>query len=221
MAGSMSNDCDCYAAIAEISQYFPDFIRERMGEDEVYVDVGAYTGDSIEDFLEAVNGKYDKIYAFEPDQTNLQVLKENLNGVRVYCMPYGAGSTNETTFFYRDGQDTNDTAKVVKTKEEANMQIEVVRLDDAISEMVNYIKMDIEGMELEALKGAEELIKKYRPKLAVSVYHKKEDLIDIPRYILGLNLGYQIFLRHHWECAGTDTVLFAVPEERENSEMMI
>ena len=70
--------------------------------------------------------------------------------------------------------------------------------------------MDIEGMELEALMGAENLIKKYKPKLAISVYHKTEDIIVIPEYILNLELGYHLYLRHYWNCNGTDTVLFAV-----------
>lgn len=214
LLGSVSNNLDHYAKVGETSQYFPDFIKERMGKEEVYVDLGAFTGDSIEDFLEAVNGKYSKIIAFEPDKENFCELKEKLSKEEVDCLPYGVGNTNSEIYFYHENHGTDTSAKVVKTKAEANMQIRVVRLDDVISEKVTYIKMDIEGMELEALKGGKELIEKYRPKLAISAYHKKEDLIDIPQFILDLNLGYKLYLRHLWECAGTDTVLFAVADEK-------
>ena len=88
--------------------------------------------------------------------------------------------------------------------------MEIVRLDDIVGEEVTYIKMDIEGMELDALKGAEALITKYKPKLAISIYHKMEDIVEIPNHIRNMNLGYRFYLRHYWNCNGTDTILFAL-----------
>ena len=69
--------------------------------------------------------------------------------------------------------------------------------------------MDIEGAELEALKGAEETIKRYRPKLAICVYHKPEDIVEIPKYILNINPDYKLYLRHYSDNAG-ETVLYAI-----------
>lgn len=72
-----------------------------------------------------------------------------------------------------------------------------------------YIKMDIEGSELKALHGARETIKRYKPKLAVCVYHKQEDLIEIPDYIYSLREDYRFYIRNH-NPHGTETVLYAV-----------
>lgn len=132
LAGSVSNDCDCYEKMAETSQYFPDFIKKRLGTKEIFVDVGAYTGDSIENFLEAVNGRYCKIYALEPDRINFEALKGKFSHEKIKCLPYGAGSGNEKMLFYHEKKGADTSAKVVKTKEAANMQIQVVRLDDVI-----------------------------------------------------------------------------------------
>ena len=83
-------------------------------------------------------------------------------------------------------------------------------MDDTCKEKVDYIKMDIEGMEMEALKGATETLRLYKPALAVSVYHKIEDIVEIPQFILNLGLDYKLYLRHYWNCNGTDSILFAI-----------
>ena len=69
--------------------------------------------------------------------------------------------------------------------------------------------MDIEGAELEALKGAKETIKRNHPKLAICVYHKPEDIVDIPKFILELDPEYKLYLRHYSDNAG-ETVLYAI-----------
>ena len=82
-------------------------------------------------------------------------------------------------------------------------------MDNCILDEVTYIKLDIEGAELEALKGAKKIIQKYKPRLAVCIYHKKEDLIEIPQYLKELVPEYKFYVRHYsnttWE-----TVLYAV-----------
>lgn len=70
--------------------------------------------------------------------------------------------------------------------------------------------MDIEGAELKALEGATECISKYSPQLAISVYHKPEDIIEIPMFIKSLNPKYRFWLRHY-SLSWFDTVLYAVP----------
>ena len=69
--------------------------------------------------------------------------------------------------------------------------------------------MDIEGCELRALKGAENSIKKYRPKLAICIYHKYEDILEIPEYLMSLNLNYRFYMRHH-TMSVDETVFYAV-----------
>ena len=74
---------------------------------------------------------------------------------------------------------------------------------------MTFIKMDIEGAELEALKGSREIIQRYRPRLAISAYHKKEDLVELPLYIKELVPEYKLYIRHYSN-AGVETVLYAV-----------
>ena len=82
-------------------------------------------------------------------------------------------------------------------------------MDDLIKERVTFIKMDIEGAELEALKGARNIITKYRPKLAICLYHKPEDIITIPKYIKSLLPEYKLYVRHYSNNTG-EFVLYAV-----------
>ena len=119
---------------------------------------------------------------------------------------YNAGlwSEDKTLYFERMG---NAGSRIVKEKTETS--IKTVALDNCVSGPVTFIKMDIEGAELEALKGSREIIKKYRPRLAISAYHKKEDLVELPLYIKELVSDYKLYIRHYSN-AGIETVLYAV-----------
>ena len=87
-------------------------------------------------------------------------------------------------------------------------QLDCVALDEVIRESVSLIKMDIEGREMKALAGAKTLITTYKPKLAICIYHKYEDLWEIPEYIHSLVPEYKFYIRHHGPFY-TDTVLYA------------
>jgi hypothetical protein len=106
--------------------------------------------------------------------------------------------------------DVQDNYGVSNIKDEGTHIIDVSTLDDEILERVTFIKMDIEGSELYALRGAEKIIRKYKPKLAICVYHKKEDIVEIPKFIMSLGLDYKLYIRHHQKCSGTETVLYAI-----------
>lgn len=211
--GSVTGDCDCYSDIASDSQYFPDIIKKEMFNNfkrgGVFIDIGAYTGDTIYEFLEVVKDNFTRYYAFEPDKSNYDVLCDNFReNDRIVKIRKGVGSQN--TYVYFRNEKNSYGSHIVDNLSDANAEIEVVRLDDILEEEIGFIKMDIEGMELEALRGATETIRAYKPILAISVYHKMEDIIEIPQYIMNLNLGYKLYLRHYWDCNGTDTILFAL-----------
>ncbi len=90
--------------------------------------------------------------------------------------------------------------------------IEVDKLDNMIKTPVSFIKMDIEGAEGDAIEGAQETIRKYHPKLALSVYHKADDLWKIPEQIFSIRKDYKIYLRHYTE-GFAETVMYFVPSK--------
>jgi hypothetical protein len=93
-----------------------------------------------------------------------------------------------------------------------SLQVTTISIDDLVKvknlPRVDFIKMDIEGAELSALKGAEQTLRDFRPRLAISLYHNESDLIEIPEFINSLNLGYEFFL-DHFSIHNEETVLFA------------
>ena len=94
--------------------------------------------------------------------------------------------------------------------DESNRYIEVDTIDNiAAGNVVTYIKLDVEGAELSALKGAEQTIRRYKPILGISIYHKERDLIDIPAYIQEITSEYAFYFRVHKKLA-IDTVLYGV-----------
>ena len=87
-------------------------------------------------------------------------------------------------------------------------EVEVRALDEVVDGKVTFIKMDIEGAELQALFGAEKTIKKYKPKLAICIYHRLEDILEIPAYIHSIVPEYKFYIRHY-SFSTSETVLYA------------
>ena len=98
---------------------------------------------------------------------------------------------------------------------EEGVPTEIIKLDDIdyMRKKIDFIKMDIEGAEFNALKGAEKTIRKFMPNLAISLYHSLEDFISIPIYLNSLNLNYKFYLDHH-TIYQNETVLFAIPNKQ-------
>ncbi len=211
MAGWITSDCNYYEKTASSSQYFPDIVRKVISGEEVFVDVGAFDGDSIEEFLNCVGGdKFKKVIAFEPEPISFNKGKDKYSDPRISFYQYGVGNKNDTmNIVYANGAE-GTMLSAGKGEQKEDRKVEIIRLDDFIQDKVTYVKMDIEGMELEALKGAERSIKRDTPKLAISIYHKMEDMIEIIDYINRINPKYKFYMRHYWDCSGTDVVLFAL-----------
>ena len=195
-----------YREIGELV-YFPDDIIKPI-DDEVFIDAGAYNGGTIKDFLLFCNGKYKKIIAFEPDKSNYILCTNFINSSqlkRVDVINKGVWSSSEILRF---SSSSDWGSHISKTGE---IEINVVSIDSIIDDIpVTMIKMDVEGAELEALKGAKKAITKHKPRLAVCIYHKPSDIIDIPEYILNLNKEYKLFIRHHSTDVSAGTVLYAI-----------
>ena len=184
--------------------YFPKDIIE-LGSDEVFIDCGTYIGDTIDDFLKKSNNNYKKIVCFEPDKENFRILNEYIsNKENIYSYEAGVYSDNiELKFNVGKNESSN-------ISEEGTSSIECLKLD-SLSECqdATFIKMDIEGAELEALKGAEELIKRNKPKLAICLYHSDQDMIDIIEYVHKLIPEYKIYVRQY-SLYEAQTVMYAI-----------
>jgi FkbM family methyltransferase len=190
--------------------YFNDIFRDEIREDEVYVDAGAYDGKTAVDFILFTKGKYKKIYAFEPDANNYFRLIGELADCRdtVVSRLALSDSDSEATFDARGTQSSRIAAADDGLEEDRFTIIHTTKLDSYVKGPVTFIKMDIEGEEYNALVGAREIIRKQRPKLAVSVYHNDDDLIKIPLLLQEMVPEYKLYLRHHTPF-NVDTVLYA------------
>lgn len=201
---------DYCPTMLEKEQYFDSGII-KLQENEVFVDGGVLNlGTSLRFAEECRNShiKNFKIHAFEPDNTSYQrclELLESMPDLNLKLYHAGLWSKETTLYFEEMG---NGASRI--TQKETKISINTVSLDHSVSDKVTFIKMDIEGAELEALKGCSEIIQKDKPRLAICIYHKKEDLVEIPMFIKKLVPEYELYVRHYSNDAG-ETVLYAVP----------
>lgn len=203
-----------YRTVFHPEHYFPVELI-RFGSEEVFVDGGAYNGDSIAAFVKALAQQNAapaaKIFAFEPDKATFKLLQQNtVNLPQCVCINAGIWH-KETTLRFSSGHALS-SALTEKTDGEI---IALNSIDNVVAgEKVTFIKMDIEGAELEALKGAQATIATHYPILAISLYHKPADLITIPQFIHQLQPGYRFYLRAHHPRLACELVLYAIPPHR-------
>ena len=214
----LTGDLSYYEEVmTSTQQYFLKNLIPKL-ENHIFVDIGAYNGDTIEQFLEFTDGKYERIYAFEPIHSSAELIKENLKGLPNFELYEVAASNKKDKCAYYCNDYGELTMATTIQSQGANDDIQYF-YTDTIDKVINgkrvtFMKMDIEGSELEALQGASETIKTNHPYLAICVYHKKEDLIDIISYCKKLVPEYKLYLRHH-SVTPSDTVLYCVYEEGE------
>lgn len=178
-----------------------------LSENEVFVDCGMFTADTAELFFKHTDNKYTHYYGFEPDEQNLKIAREFLsNQPNITTIGKGLWST-ETRLKFQNGDLIGSMVC-----EEGESSIQVTSLDGYFADkphVPTIIKMDIEGSELEALKGAEGIIRKYKPRLAICIYHKPEDMYTLPDIIKSFRNDYIFYLRQYSDTF-CDTVLYAI-----------
>lgn len=196
-----------YAALPEptpADQYSPTDLP-RWPQPLRFVDAGAFTGDTLRHFRQR-GYEFEAIVAFEPDPNNFGHLArcvEELGGGT--CLPCGLSSTTRQLSFAAEGSGASRIA------DDGGHLVQCVALDEALPGFrPTLIKMDIEGAEPDALRGAARTIASSRPGLAISVYHHPAHLWEIPLLIHQWDLGYQFHLRMHGQ-SSFDLVLYAVP----------
>ncbi len=186
-------------------QYFDSQIV-APAENEVFVDGGAYDGETTLEFFKWHDGKNARSYLFEPDEENCTKLHEKFANSRANVTIYGQGLYSETKELrFRAG--IGDSSNI---SDEGDVLVQVSSIDEKIKDSkVTFIKLDVEGSERKALEGAKKTIRENKPKLAISLYHKPEDIIEIPAYILELNREYKLYIRHY-TYSNRETVLYAI-----------
>ena len=187
----ISTDFKYLATVKREHQYFEDGLVE-LSADERFLDCGAFDGDSAAAFVDALWQKgidsYEEIISFEPDLDNCENMRHR-NLPRHTCICKGVAENPGVVSFAADGTSG-------RVEADGSEQIELESIDHYLNgTRATMIKMDIEGMELSALRGAAQTIKAWRPKLAICIYHKKEDLWVIPEYIKELVPDYRFYAR--------------------------
>ncbi|TBU99968.1 FkbM family methyltransferase [Stutzerimonas kirkiae] len=183
-------------------QYFPDDLP-AWPQPLRFIDCGAYTGDTVQAMREG-GMAFEAIATFEPNLDNYRLLVENLRNEPATHFPCGVSDSNRLSGF------DSGTGQGGHLVEEGGEPVFCVRLDDAIPGFApNLIKMDIEGEEPAALRGAQDMLRTHRPNLAISVYHRAEHLWEIFEQLHGYGLGYDFHLRCH-AYSSFETVLYAM-----------
>lgn len=182
----------------------------NFSDEKTWINCGAFDGDTIKSLIVDRGFVFKKVMAVEPDPKNAEKLhsfiaEQNLEDV-VDIYECGLSDCISKTYFNSDG-----TAKAsISNNSLEGFSIQLKKIDDIAQDReISFINMDIEGSEYSAIKGGVETIKKHKPKLAISVYHKKNDLLNIPVLIKSINSEYKFYFRIHKPIT-IDSVLYAI-----------
>jgi len=187
----------------------------KIGYGETYVDLGAYDGDTIEEFLRLTNKRFNKIYALEPDRRSFAKLRRRLYYISSALLTAKNAavwsSDTQLMFYNKAGRSSSFTANISEQTKGKGYETEAVTVDSLLDgKPATLIKYDVEGAEKEALIGSEQTIRKYKPRLIVSVYHRVGDLIELPLMIHEMNPDYKFYLRHHPYIPAWDTNIYCI-----------
>ncbi len=174
-----------------------------LSEEETYLDLGAYRGDTVDEFIRSVNG-YKKIFAFEPNQKTFDKLCQNVKSLEnVFPLHKAVSDHDGVAEIYSAGRGSS-----IKKKGQI---VSVCSLDSFFdTESISLIKMDVEGEERAAINGARNLITQNKPKMIIAAYHRSEDIFAIPLQIHQMRSDYKIILRHFPHNLAWDTNFYFI-----------
>jgi FkbM family methyltransferase len=194
------------------NQYFEYDIYKPIAN-EYFVDCGAFNGNTLKTFLRNNNNRFEKYIALEPDATNFFNLMKYVNDLEVAdkskfeLLQYAAYDTVGCAQFYSLNGPGSFLADI------GQAMVKTISIDTALhGTMATMIKMNIEGSEMRALKGAKQTIQQYNPVLAIAGYHKTWDFWSVPLLIKSFHATYKIYLRSYMN--HISFVYYAVPMER-------
>lgn len=205
--GYSSGNISLFLLENDHKQYFADFPISGKGYSR-FVDCGAFTGDTIADLFQHCN-KIEELFLFEPEADNLLILIDFLNknkekAEKIVLFPCGVWNQIEQVRFEKNGSAASAISNT------GDSFIQCISIDAALTGFSpTFIKMDVEGAELEALHGAENTIKQNQPDLAICLYHSLTHFWEIPSFLKRICPEYKLFLRTYG-AAGFETVLYAM-----------
>lgn len=193
-------------------RYVPEDIDRPFGDSEVFIDCGAFDGTDSQNFIRRTDMRYRSVHIFEPDARNFCLTTDRMNAFSqeheladIYIYRTGVSDQNSYVSFHGDGQAVAVHGKAISS----GAGLFLARLDDMVED-ATWIKLEVEGSELAALKGASALIARRRPTISVSMYHRPTDFLEIVPYLNETLSGYRMYLRHSGLEPGT-LCLTAVP----------
>lgn len=208
----MLMDFDTLAAAVGHDMYLADDLFE-LTPDEFFVDCGAFDGDTINSVIRRLGSDLGGAVCFEPDPGNYRLLNDYVEslpadiGSKIITYKQAVGARSEKVYF----DATGTASSAVGT---GSVEVDCVTLDEALGGSdPTFIKMDIEGAELDALEGARRTIERCAPILAVSAYHRQDHLWKVPLLMRSMSDKYRFFLRPH-QLEVWDLVCYAVPVDR-------
>lgn len=177
----------------------------RLSGDEDYLDLGAYNGDTIDEFLSYTGGSYGSITAFEPNMKSFKKLAEHCAGMERVNL-WQLGSYNKNTIINFNTKSGRNCAI-----DSSGTPVHAARADTILcGKKITYAKLDVEGAEKETLEGMENTLRLFKPKLNVAAYHRGEDLFSLILQLKAINPEYKFYLRHHPYIPHWDTNLYCV-----------
>jgi FkbM family methyltransferase len=182
---------ELFADVYKMKNVFPK-------EGDVVLDIGAFRGETAIVFADAV-GKSGKVYAFEPIKNSFEIMKQNIltNGLSATIEPVNMGCSSSPKTSSAVSVESGAPWNFI-SDDDGSIPVQLTTIDDYVFsnniEKVDFIKMDVEGFENDVLEGAEKVLQKFRPKLAIALYHKSSDMITIPDLISKI-ADYKLYVR--------------------------
>lgn len=212
----LSGDPGCLSGPVQEAQYLVSDIARAL-DNEVVIDCGAYDGDTLRSWLEVRGATFATYFAMEPDPDSRSRLETNLRALpsdvaeRIRVLPYATSNLTGPMSFSASGLPSASLGSA------GDLTVEGIRIDDLQSEFEQarptFIKMDIEGAELDAIEGAANTIRTFQPMLAIAAYHSQNHIWRIPLAVAALSPNNSFYLRPHNEEAW-DTIFYSVPSGR-------
>lgn len=181
----------------------------KFGNDEIFVDLGAYTGDTAAEFYNSVSGNYRHIYAVEPDRKNFAKMQKNTADYHDFTAINAAVGEKSGKIHFQMNSGRNSAVSKVGD------EIDCVCVDELCGNFATFIKADVEGQESAMIKGAAKTIANCRPTVKIAAYHRYNDILELPLQVLEINPDYKLYLRHKPYIPAWDTDYWFVNPQKE------